>query len=314
MAIQTKVDSTGKEYTEIWGGTPGSPTLHARFDADGIHGTQAVDSPLADTVSLRAPLVMAGDADAQQTARTGGTIRAPDVAVGGAGNVAGADVTIRPGKGTGTGTPGNLILQAAPAAAAGDNLQVPATVATLSSTGLELAAAKTLTAPLAVVSTSATTPKVIGGTAVGSDLTLQSTSGVGDGTDTILMKVGNNGGTTVATARATGVEFAKPIIGTPEALAAPGAVSIATLVTEITTDGGANEDAFTLADGAVVGQLKVVACKAVGNAGDSYKVTPATFLGGTKITFGANCIGKGAVFLWTAAGWIVVGNNGGTVS
>ncbi len=46
---------------------------------------------------------------------------------------------------------------------------------------------------------------VIGGTAAGSDLTLQSTSGVGVGGDTILMKVGNNGDTTVATVSSTGL-------------------------------------------------------------------------------------------------------------
>lgn len=52
--------------------------------------------------------------------------------------------------------------------------------------------------------TSVTTPKVIGGTAVGSDATVQSTSGVGDGTDQVLIKVGNNGATTAATFDAAG--------------------------------------------------------------------------------------------------------------
>ncbi len=37
-------------------------------------------------------------------------------------------------------------------------------------------------------------------------------------------------------------------------------------------------------------------------------------LGGVKITFAANPIGKGCIFCWTAAGWTVVGNNGGTIA
>jgi hypothetical protein len=52
------------------------------------------------------------------------------------------------------------------------------------------------------LTTSLTTPLVIGGTAAGSTLTLQSTSGVGSG-DQILVKVGNNGATTAATFAST---------------------------------------------------------------------------------------------------------------
>lgn len=46
--------------------------------------------------------------------------------------------------------------------------------------------------------------KVIGGTGVSSDLTLQTTSGVGDGTDNIVFKGGNNGATTLLTVTGTG--------------------------------------------------------------------------------------------------------------
>lgn len=62
-----------------------------------------------------------------------------------------------------------------------------------------LNASVSATAPLGVFTTSVTSPAIIGGTAVGADLTLQSTSGIGDGTDTVIVKVGNNGATTVAT-------------------------------------------------------------------------------------------------------------------
>ncbi len=50
-----------------------------------------------------------------------------------------------------------------------------------------------------VVSTSITTPLVIGGTATTSDLVLQTTSGVGASGSDMIFKVGNNGALTVAT-------------------------------------------------------------------------------------------------------------------
>ena len=57
------------------------------------------------------------------------------------------------------------------------------------------------------ITTSATVPLVIGGTAVSSALTLQSTSGVGT-SDSIAFKVGNNGATTAMTANTSGnIEF-----------------------------------------------------------------------------------------------------------
>lgn len=58
-----------------------------------------------------------------------------------------------------------------------------------------------LTTPTIV--TSATAPAIIGGTAVSSALTLQSTSGVGT-SDSIALKVGNNGATTAMTVNSSG--------------------------------------------------------------------------------------------------------------
>jgi hypothetical protein len=52
------------------------------------------------------------------------------------------------------------------------------------------------------ITTSVTVPLVVGGTGAASTLTLQSTSGAGT-TDQILVKVGNNGGTTAATFAST---------------------------------------------------------------------------------------------------------------
>jgi len=59
-----------------------------------------------------------------------------------------------------------------------------------------------LTTPTII--TSATVPTVIGGTAVSSALTLQSTSGVGS-SDSVVVKVGNNGATTALSVDTTGI-------------------------------------------------------------------------------------------------------------
>lgn len=54
-------------------------------------------------------------------------------------------------------------------------------------------------------STSVNTPLLIGGTAVGSDLVFQTTTGAGDGTDLFQWKRGNNGATVVGDLRAQGL-------------------------------------------------------------------------------------------------------------
>lgn len=199
MAIQEKVNSAGESYTEVWAGAGSAPKLAATFTKDGLElpTTDALEVPtLTSGTSMQSPLVVAGNADAQVTARTGGTVRASDVATGGAGNIAGADLTLRGGKGTGTGTPGKVLLQAAPTASSGDNAQVPATVATVSSSGVELAASKALTAPTAIVgNTDAAVTARTGGTVrapdvatggagnvAGADVTIRPGKGTGTGT------------------------------------------------------------------------------------------------------------------------------------
>ena len=81
----------------------------------------------------------------------------------------------------------------------------------------------------------------------------------------------------------------------------------------VTTNGDSDLDNATLADGQRVGQLKHVVCVAEGNAADTWKITPATLRGGTQITFsGAD---EGCTLLWSgASGWVVLHNNGGTIS
>jgi len=95
--------------------------------------------------------------------------------------------------------------------------------------------------------------------------------------------------------------------------AAGKAANLTTLVTNVTTDGDGNLDMCTLPAG-VDGQIKIIACTVEGAAGDTWKITPSVLLGGTQITFAG--IGLGCILVYSAAipGWIVVGNNGGTIS
>lgn len=91
------------------------------------------------------------------------------------------------------------------------------------------------------------------------------------------------------------------------------AASLITVNTNITTNGDSDLDNVSLANG-TLGQLKIFAIVAVGNVEDSIKITPATMVGGTQITFAANPIGLGCTMVYTASGWLVTGNNGGTIA
>jgi len=93
------------------------------------------------------------------------------------------------------------------------------------------------------------------------------------------------------------------------------AASVATVVSEITTDGDSGLDNVTLAAG-VDGQIKIFSVVAVGNAADSVKITPASMIGGTQITFAANPLGLGCIMVYDTGvgGWVVVSNNGGTIT
>lgn len=199
MAIQEKVDASGNSYTEIYAGPPGAPVLAASFTTEGIvlPAGDALEIPSATHgTSVETPLIIAGNTDAQATARTGGTLRASDVATGGAGDVAGADLTLRAGKGTGTGTPGKVLIQAAPAAASGDNIHVPATVVEASSSGLAMPASTLVQVPSVVAGNAdaAVTARTGGtvrasdvatggaGNVAGADLTVRPGKGTGTGT------------------------------------------------------------------------------------------------------------------------------------
>lgn len=92
------------------------------------------------------------------------------------------------------------------------------------------------------------------------------------------------------------------------------AASVSTVNTEVTTDGDTNLDDVTLANG-ISGQIKHIYCVAVGNAADSFKITPANMVGGTQITFAASPLGLGCTLVYADnEGWVVVANNGGVIA
>jgi len=114
----------------------------------------------------------------------------------------------------------------------------------------------------------------------------------------------------------TGIDEAHDhIAGTPDEITATSegvAASLTTLNTEVTTNGDIDLDNVTLANG-TSGQRKNIYCVVEGNAGDTWKITPATMVGGTQITFAG--AGEGCTLVYADnEGWVVVGNNGGTIS
>lgn len=134
----------------------------------------------------------------------------------------------------------------------------------------------------------------------------------------ISLTASNAAGGISLTSGTGGITHVGKAIYTPDAITAVSggtAASVVTVVTEITTNGDSDLDNVTLANG-VDGQVKIFAVVAVGNAADSIKITPASMIGGTQITFAANPLGLGCQFYYDAgaAGWICTGNNGGTIA
>ncbi len=84
----------------------------------------------------------------------------------------------------------------------------------------------------------------------------------------------------------------------PQSLSGAGAVNITTFLTKVTTTGA---DALTLADGAVVGQLKKV--QMIVDGGDG-TLTPTNLAGGTTITFAD--VGDVAILCWNGTDWVAI--------
>lgn len=87
-----------------------------------------------------------------------------------------------------------------------------------------------------------------------------------------------------------------------------GAISVANYFTTINTDAGG--DAFTLADGVQIGQLKLI--RLVADGGGDAVITPTSLSGGTTITM--NDAADEVELIWDGADWIVIKNLGATVA
>lgn len=120
------------------------------------------------------------------------------------------------------------------------------------------------------IGTSVTVPLVVGGTAAGSALTLQSTSGVGT-TDTIVFKTGNNGAVTALTIASNGnATFLS------SSTTAMGTVTVSTSVTSPLVIGGSGVgSALTLQSTSGAGATDTIVFK-VGNAGGTTVATMAS--------------------------------------
>ena len=132
-ATQTFLDSITLLF-----GTGGDASLS-------YNGTHFIVNPIV----VGSGAIVLGSGEGGTTLATGATVRGPDITTGGAGNIAGADVTFAAPLGTGTGDEGTFIFQLPIVATAGDNIQTRATRLTLdmagSTTVLTMAAAQAMT-------------------------------------------------------------------------------------------------------------------------------------------------------------------------
>ena len=85
-----------------------------------------------------------------------------------------------------------------------------------------------------------------------------------------------------------------------------GALSLTTAVSLITSTG---TEAYTLADGTVEGQVKIITMKVDGG---NATVTPDNFVNGTSILF--NATNDTITLLYQSTGWVILARQNATVS
>lgn len=95
--------------------------------------------------------------------------------------------------------------------------------------------------------------------------------------------------------------------GAPQALSGAGAANVTTLVTLVTSTGGAQ--AVSLADGTQAGQLKIVHHTVDGG---SFVLTPTT--AGNFATFTGTNVHDACLLQWSGSAWNILLNVGGTVA
>lgn len=137
------------------------------------------------------------------------------------------------------------------------------------------------------------------------DIISEQTTTVGVTVDSVLLKDGgvSNSGLTMIAA------FYPQVVQNDIVAGAGGAISVANYLTTVNTDAGG--DAFTLANGTQIGQMKKILL-VVDGGGDAV-ITPATALaGGTTITF--NDATDFVILQWSGAAWVVLENSGTTIA
>ena len=88
-------------------------------------------------------------------------------------------------------------------------------------------------------------------------------------------------------------------------ISGPGAINLTDTVTMMTTTGA---NAYTLADGTVEGQLKIIIMKVDGG---NATVTPDNYINGTSILF--NNVNDTIVLMWQSTGWVQLARQNATV-
>lgn len=119
---------------------------------------------------------------------------------------------------------------------------------------------------------------------------------------TIASGVKNSAGTMIAA-------FYPQVVQNNITAGTGGAIAVTNYLTTINTDAGG--DAFTLANGTQIGQMKKILL--VADGGGDAVVTPATALaGGTTITF--NDATDYVILQWSGTAWVVLENSGTTIA
>lgn len=135
------------------------------------------------------------------------------------------------------------------------------------------------------------------------DTISEETSGAGVTVDGLLIKDGG------ASANSMRVAFYPQVAQNNITAGTGGAISVTNYLTTINTDAGG--DAFTLANGTQIGQMKKI--QLVADGGGDGVVTPATaFAGGTTATF--NDANDYLIIQWSGTAWVVIENSGVSIA
>jgi hypothetical protein len=153
--------------------------------------------------------------------------------------------------------------------------------------------------------TTATSVAVSGDATLANDgaLTVTGSTGAFGAGGTVTVGAGAGIASNVANGK---VPFYKALVKDNITAGTGGAIAITNYYTTVNTD--ADDDAFTLADGDIVGQVKRI--QLIADGGGDAVITPANFVDGTTITMAD--AGDYSVLIWNGTGWTTL-EDGNTV-